>query len=205
MKRVQFRENLKEVVSAPIFEEHLLMELYWFRDYLMGFLDLTLQEVLLECCDNEMVSIYDLDPSVIVHPRKKEYIIYLLSYLKQKEILNDTYISRKMRDYFKIFTETEFNNFKNGLNIFNEELPEIFILYYCIHIYFWSLHSCTLLHYRTLENMGYFLYCKKCLEFYQEIAQNISSNIAITEVLTWIDFIDSFFVTNFGYKCSLLG
>lgn len=77
MKRVQFKENLIEIVYAPMFEEHLLMELYWFRNYFMGFLNLTLQDILLECCDNEMISIYNLDPLTINHPEKKNmFLIY---------------------------------------------------------------------------------------------------------------------------------
>uniref|UniRef100_A0A6C0CT42 Uncharacterized protein n=1 Tax=viral metagenome TaxID=1070528 RepID=A0A6C0CT42_9ZZZZ len=205
MKQVQFKNDLTEIVYAPMFEEHLLMELYWFHDYFMGFLHLTLQDILLECCDNEMISIYDLDHLIINHPEKKEYVYKLINYLKQKDIFNEVYLSHTMKDFFQIFTEVNFGYFKQFQTILNEELPEIFILYYCIHIYFWCLRTSTLIHYRKLENEGYNLYRQECLKFYQEIAQNVCSNIAITDVLTWIDFIDSFFVTNFGSKCSLLG
>lgn len=120
-------------------------------------------------------------------------------------MFNDIHLSRTMKDFFQVFTEQEFRYFKKFRTILNEDLPEIFILYYCIHIHFWCLRTCILLQYRSLEKHGYILYCQQCLEFYQEIAQSISPNIAIADILTWVDFIDSFFVTNFGLKCSLLG
>jgi hypothetical protein len=205
MKRVHFNDNLTEIVYAPMFEEHLLMELHWFRDYFIGFLHLTLQDILFDCCNNEMLSIYDLDTKDIVHPGKKEYVYHLIHYLKEKEIFNEIYLSRTMKDYFQVFTDAEFNHFKQFQTILDEELPELFILYYCIYIHFWCLQTCTLLQYRKLEKEGYFLYRQKCLEFYQEITQNVSPNIAITDILIWVDFIDSFFVSNFGVKCSLLG
>lgn len=205
MKRVHFKEDLTETVYAPMFEEHLLMELHWFRDYFMGFLHLTLQDILLDCCDNEMISIYELDSATMVHSGKREFVHHLIDYLKEKGIFNETYLFRTMKELFQIFTEEEFNHFKQLRTILNEDLPELFILYYCIHIYFWCLRTCTLLQYRKLEKEGYILYRQQCFEFYQEIAQSISPNIAIADILNWVDFIDSFFVTNFGLKCSLLG
>lgn len=205
MKRVQFKEDLTETVYAPMFEEHLLMELYWFRDYFIGFLNLTVQDILLECCDNEMICIYDIETLPISHPGKKEYVNHLMDYLKSNHLLCEAYLSKRMKDLLYSFTEAEFENFKKSHTIINENLHELFTLYYCIHIHFWCLRTCTLLYYQRLDKEAYFLYCRQCLEFYEEIAKIVLPNIAIEDILLWIDFIDSFFVTNFGDKCSLLG
>lgn len=205
MKRVHFKENLTETVYAPMFEEHLIMELYWFRDYFMGFLNLTVQDILLECCDHDMFSIYEIDNLPISHPGKRDYVTQLIHYLKSNQLFCESYLSLCMKDLFQTFTEKEFDNFKQFQTIVNEDLPELFTLYYCIHIYFWCLHTCTLLHYNKVDKYVYVLYCQQCLQFYQEILQIVVPNVAIAYMFIWIDFIDSFFVTNFGSKCSLLG
>lgn len=46
MKRVRFTRN--SIVTAPHFEEHLLMELYCVRDHILAFFNLTMGEILLE-------------------------------------------------------------------------------------------------------------------------------------------------------------
>lgn len=205
MKRVQFKDDLVEAVYAHMFEEHLIMELNWFREYFINFLNLTIQDVILECCDNEMICIYDTDTLPITHSGKKEYVHHLMDYLKSKDLFCKSYMSQRMKDLFQIFTDAEFENFKKLNTIINEDLPILFTLYYCIHIHFWCLRTCSLLHYRQTDKYNYLLYRNQCLEFYEEIVQNTVPNIAKEDTLTWIDFIDSFFVTNFGSKCSLLG
>ena len=202
MKRVHFKHDLIEAIYVDIFEEHLIMELNWFREYFINFLNLTVEDILLECCDNEMICIYNIENLPITHPGKRKYVQHLVEFLKSKDLFNETHLSQRMKDLFQIFTDAEFENFKIFNTIMCEDLPHLFTLYYCIHIHFWCLRTCTLLYfYKTT----YFSYCQQCLEFYQEIAQIVVPNIAKEDILIWIHFIDCFFVTNFGSKCSLLG